>query len=338
MNLISLCGLTLEEIFNIINHEGFTKDHALKICNGIYKKRIQSTDSIPGIPRKLKEALSQKTVSGIFMPLKAEESSDGTVKYLFSAADGRKFETVYIPDEGRHTVCVSSQSGCRMGCPFCVTGRYGFHGNLSAAEIVNQVLAIRESATINRVVFMGMGEPMDNLENVLKACDILCAEWGKAVGVKNITVSSVGVTPAIKKFLQFSECNLAVSLFSPFPQERIRVVPAENKYPVHKIIELMKDFPVRKKRRLTLSYVMMKDVNDSMGHLRELKRLLHGSGVRINLLPYHTGADDAYSSSPYERMQIFMHELASSGIQASVRKSRGADISAACGLLASGLS
>lgn len=338
MNVISICGLTPGEILSILASRGFTKEHALRISNSIYKKGTRSIEDIPGIPRILRDFLKSAASTGLFMPVRAETSSDGTVKYLFSAEDGRKFETVYIPDENRHTVCVSSQSGCRMGCPFCITGRYGYHGNLSVAEILNQVFSIPESLKINRVVFMGMGEPMDNLDNVLKACEILTAEWGRAVGAKNITVSSVGITPAIRKFLELSECNLSVSLFSPFPHERIKVVPTERKYPVNGIIDLMKSYPVTKRRRLTLSYVMMKGVNDSNGHLAELKRLLYGSGIRINLLPYHHGEDDPYSSSTIWRMQEFRHELVTSGIEASIRKSRGADISAACGLLASGLS
>lgn len=338
MDTIKLSGLTAVEIFNLISPWGFSMDHALKISNNIYKKGIKSIDDIAEVPRKLKNALMDKAVIGFFSPVKSEASSDGTVKYLFSAEDGRKFETVYIPEKDRHTVCVSSQSGCRMGCPFCVTGRYGFHGNLSVSEILNQVLCIPESHKINRIVFMGMGEPMDNLGNVIKACQILSAEWGKAIGVRNITVSSVGITPAIIKFLELSDCNLAVSLFSPFPHERIKVVPAENKYPVHEIIEIMREFPVKKRRRLTLSYVMINEVNDSIEHLLELKRLLHGSVIRINLLPYHQVNNDVYCSSSNEKMQMFRHGLVTSGIQASIRKSRGADISAACGLLASGLS
>lgn len=338
MNSISLCGLAVDEIFEIVRPLGFTMDHALKISNGIYKKGIQNIGSIPGIPAKLKEALPEKGSTGILIPVNSENSLDGTVKYLFSASDGRKFETVYIPDNDRRTVCVSSQSGCRMGCQVCATGKYGFHGNLSVSEILSQVLGIPQNDKVNRIVFMGMGEPMDNLESVLKACRILTAEWGKAIGAGNITVSSVGITPGIMQFLDSSDCNLAVSLFSPFSDERRKIIPVEKKYPVHDIIDLMKKAPVKKKRRLTLTYVMMHGLNDSDAHLSELRNLLGGSGIRINLLPYHEIPGDPHQSSPPERMQLFRHELVTSGIQASIRKSRGADISAACGLLASELS
>lgn len=332
-----LCGLNSTEISENIAREEFPGKHALRIANSIYKNGITSIEEIPGIPKSLKSHLNSVASIGIVAPYASERSLDGTIKYLF-ISDDKKFETVYIPEGKRHTVCVSSQSGCRMGCPFCVTGKYGFHGNLDVREIVSQVLGIPEFREITHVVFMGMGEPMDNLENVLKSCEILTSEWGMALGRKNITVSSVGITPGIQKFLQISECNLAVSLFSPFSDERRSIVPAERKYPVHEIIALMRSVPLVKKRRLSLTYVMIKGLNDSDAHLLSLKSLADGSGIRINLLPYHPLPDDPMESSSPERMLHFKHNLVISGISASVRKSRGSDISAACGLLASKLS
>jgi 23S rRNA (adenine2503-C2)-methyltransferase len=224
-----------------------------------------------------------------------------------------------------------------MGCSFCVTSKYGFRGNLTAGEIVNQIISIPEADKITHVVFMGMGEPLDNYDNVLKACSIITSEWGLAISKRNVTVSSVGITPGIEKFLQDSECNLALSLFSPFPHEREKLVPAEKLYPVLKIIKIMKGTPVKKKRRLSLAYVMINGINDSDLHLEELIKLVKGSEIRINLLPYHQIMNDHNISSTGERMQYFKHSLVLSGISASIRKSRGGDISAACGLLASGL-
>jgi 23S rRNA (adenine2503-C2)-methyltransferase len=225
-----------------------------------------------------------------------------------------------------------------MGCLFCVTGRYGFHGNLSAGEIVNQVISIPDKSKITHIVFMGMGEPMDNLENVLKACRILTAEWGLAISHRNITVSTVGITPGIKIFLGSSECNLTLSLHSPFPEERKLIVPAEMRYPVYEIINIMKNYPIKKKRRLSVAYVMINQLNDSDNHLEGLKSLLKGSGIRVNLLPFHMVPGDKNTSSSAERIQFFKHNLVVSGISASVRRSRGIDVSAACGLLAAGLS
>jgi 23S rRNA (adenine2503-C2)-methyltransferase len=333
----TLCGKTPDNIYQMISTYGFNLSHAELIAKNIYRKRITDISQFHGIPRGLKKILPSVISAGIFIPVHSEVSTDNTIKYLFRNNEGKQFETVYIPDKKRNTVCVSTQSGCRMGCPFCVSGKYGFYGNLSAGEIVNQIISIPDAGKITHVVLMGMGEPMDNLENVLKACRIITAEWGMAISSRNITVSTVGITHSIKSFLEQSECNLAVSLFSPFADERIRVIPAEKKYPVHEIINLLKNYPVRKKRRFSIAYVMIEKVNDTNMHLDELKSMLGGSKIRVNLLPYHPGKDDPYNSSSNERMLYFKHNLVISGISASVRRSRGADISAACGLLATGL-
>ena len=212
----SLCGLTSGEIFDFIGSSGFTAVHATTISNSIYKKRISDIAQLAKIPRRLKEVLLNIAISGIYSPLAAEVSVDKSVKYLFRTETGKEFETVYIPDNKRNTVCVSTQSGCRMGCSFCVTARYGFRGNLTAGEIVNQILSIPDTVKVTHVVFMGMGEPMDNLENVLKACSIITAEWGLAISSRNITVSTVGIMPGVEQFLQRSDCNLTLSLYSPF--------------------------------------------------------------------------------------------------------------------------
>jgi 23S rRNA (adenine2503-C2)-methyltransferase len=330
----NLCGLTLNEIFNLVDHPDFKTSHALSIANSIYKKRNTDISQISNIPRKLKEVLEGIIAPGTFPPVSSVISVDKTVKYLFRTEDGKEFETVYIPDNKRNTVCVSTQSGCRMGCPYCATAKYGFHGNLGVGEIINQIISIPEAGSINHVVFMGMGEPMDNLENVFKACEIITAEWGMAMGSASVTVSSVGITPGIELFLRNSDCNLTVSLHSPFPAERKTMIPAEKTYPINQIIKILSRYPIRKKRRLSLAYMMINNLNDSDRHLHGLIKLLRGSGIRVNLLPYHKIPGDLNESSSAERIQYFKHNLIISGISASVRRSRGADISAACGLLA----
>ena len=333
----SLCGLTADEIFDLIRSLNFTSTHAVSISNSIYKKGISNILEMVKIPYRLREEVFNIATTGIYLPLASEVSEDKSVKYMFRTEDGKEFETVYIPDNKRNTVCVSTQSGCRMGCSFCITGRYGFRGNLTAGEIVNQILAIPQAGKVTHIVFMGMGEPMDNLENVLKACSIITAEWGLAISSRNITVSTVGIMPGVEQFLQRSDCNLTLSLYSPFSVERREIIPVENKFPVHNIIEMMKNFPLKKRRRLSLAYIMIKNLNDTDSHLEELKSILKGSKIRVNLLSYHPGNKDKNCSSPAERMQFFKHDLIISGISASIRKSRGADISAACGLLAAGL-
>jgi 23S rRNA (adenine2503-C2)-methyltransferase len=311
-----LCGLTADEIYDLIEPMGYLYLHAVSISNSIYKKSISDIHEFQKIPLKLKEKL---------------------VKYLFRTEDGKEFETIYIPDDKRNTVCVSTQSGCRMGCSFCVTGRYGFRGNLTAGEIVNQIIALPDADKVTHVVFMGMGEPMDNLENVIKACKIITAEWGIAISSRNVTVSTVGIIPAVDQFLKRSDCNLTLSLYSPFPEERREIVPAETQYPVQGIIDTMKNFRIKKGRRLSVAYIMIKDINDTDNHLKGLISILQGSQIRVNLLSYHPDRNDKKCSSSAERMHFFKHNLIVSGISASIRKSRGTDISAACGLLASGL-
>lgn len=337
MNSAPFCGMTVDEIYNFIKKYDFKSAYAVKAATSFYRKRVSDFAEMSDIPKSLKKLLSQNFTAGLFIPATSEISVDKTIKYLFRSDSGKEFETVYLPDNKRQTICISSQAGCRMGCPFCLTGRYGFKGNLTAGEIVNQIYSLPETKKISHVVFMGMGEPMDNLEEVLKACLIITAEWGFAVSPRNVTVSSVGIAPGIEDFLNRSNCNLTLSLHSPFPEERAEVVPVEKIYPVQRIIEFMKGFPLRKKRRLSLSYVMIRDINDTDKHLEELIKLLKGSSIRINLLSYHKIADDPNHPSPEEKMRYFRHNLAISGISASIRKSRGEDISAACGLLASGL-
>lgn len=331
-----LCGLTPDDIIHATDIAGLSMPTAISVTNSLYKKRLRDIIEFPKIPGRLKSILGELFTPGLYDPESSVTSSDGTIKFLFRNNAGLVFETVYMSDGKRNTVCVSSQSGCRMGCPFCATGRLGFMGDLSAGDIVNQVISLPEAGKINHIVFMGMGEPMDNIENVLKVCTILTSQWGLALSPREITVSTVGIIPGIERFLAGSDCNLAFSLFSPFPYERVRAVPAERLHPAEAIIGMMKNYPLKKKRRMSIAYVMMKDINDTERHLQGLKDLLRGSSVRINLIPYHPVSDGEAVSSPSSTMMHFKHELVISGISASVRRSRGADISAACGLLASG--
>lgn len=337
MGKTSICGLSAEEIHGLIKPAGYNYSHALKISNGLYKKRISSFSDISNLPGTLIKYISSEYATGLFKHVASQVSSDKSIKYLFRNSAGLQYETVFIPDGKRKTVCVSTQSGCRMGCPFCVTGGYGFHGDLSAGEIVNQVISLPEAREVTHVVYMGMGEPMDNIDNVLKACEIMTAEWGMALGRANVTVSTIGIKPGLMKFLENSQCNITLSLYSPFPDERRKVIPSEAKYPAGELIQIMKEYPAGKKRRFSVAYVMISGVNDTDRHLRELRRIFHGSKIRINLIPYHPVHGSPGKPPSPERMQYFKHELVTFGIQASVRQSRGVDISAACGLLATGL-
>ncbi|MBW6502616.1 MAG: radical SAM protein, partial [Bacteroidales bacterium] len=308
MEKVSLCGLSADGIYNLIKPGGFSHSHALKIANSIYKKRTTDLSMVPGIPKKLKHELESLAIAGVFKPVSSLKSSDNTIKYLFRNCKGLNYETVYIPDKKRNTVCVSTQSGCRMGCPFCVTGSYGFHGDLAAGEIINQIISLPDSQKVTHIVFMGMGEPLDNPDNVLKACEILTAEWGMAVSPRNVTVSTIGIEPEISRFLEKCECNLTLSLFSPFAEERGEVAAVEKKYPAAKILKIMKEHPLKKGRRLSVAYIMICGLNDTGRHLDALKKLLEGSGIRVNLIPFHPPPGDQHLSSPEERMQFFRHE------------------------------
>jgi 23S rRNA (adenine2503-C2)-methyltransferase len=338
MSKKSICGLTAAEILSSTGSAGFELSDAVTIANSIYKRRTRSLSEIPKISKKLKKELEEKFISGIFDPICSVVSADKTVKFLFRTDSGLEFETVYLPENKRNTVCISTQSGCRMGCPFCVTAGYGFRGNLSAGEMVNQILSLPDAKKVTHIVFMGMGEPMDNLDNVLKACEIITSEWGLSVSPRNVTISTVGIIQGVEKFLSTSECNLTLSLYSPFTEERINMIPAEKLNPAKEIVELMKDYQGKKKRRFSIGYIMIEGVNDTDRHLEGLELLLRGSKIRVNLLPYHTVGSDPNRSSAEERMQFFKYNLVVSGISSSIRKSRGVDISAACGLLAKDLS
>jgi len=330
----TLYGLTPDEIYDLISVAGFSKRHAVEIALNIYRRKISSINDFIKIPKNLKSFLISHCSVGLLECVDSKLSSDGAVRYLFKSAGNKYFETVYIPEHKRNTVCVSVQSGCRMGCPNCVSGAYGFHGNLTAEEIVTQALNIPFASCVTHIVFMGMGEPMDNLDNVMKACEILTAQWGLALSLRNITVSTIGILHGVQRFLKESDCNLTLSLHSPFSAERAKIIPAENKYPFADLLTEMKSVKIKKGRRLSVAYMMIDGINDSEEHLKKLISLLKGSGIRVNILPFHKTANSLLNPSPQERMQYFKHSLTCAGISASIRKSRGGDISAACGLLA----
>jgi 23S rRNA (adenine2503-C2)-methyltransferase len=329
-----LCGTSLDEITRDLNGYSIDSKYALKLAHWIYKKGITEILEIKNISKEIKKSISEKFDSGLFPPAKIQISGDKTEKYLFNTPDGRNFETVYLPEINRKTLCVSTQSGCRMGCKFCLTGRSGFRGNLTAGEIVNQVICQPHSGQITHVVFMGMGEPMDNINEVLKACDILTAEWGISLSKRNVTVSTVGITDPITEFFKKSKCNITFSLFSPFSEERSDVIPVEKKYPFKEIVSILAKERLKRKRRVSIAYIMINGINDTEKHFIALRDLLAGTKIRVNLLPYNITPGSELMPSTAEKMQFFKHNLTISGIPASIRKSRGNDISAGCGLLA----
>lgn len=334
VNVIPLAGLSLTETEDLLTQKKIDRRYGRRILYWIYKKGIRIFGEINDIPKEVLSVLSGCFSTGLSEPVSKFVSSDGTVRYLFTTDKGLLHESVYIPEGRRETVCISVQSGCRMGCRFCATGQSGWRGNLTAGELVNQVVSLPHKVT--HVVLMGMGEPGDNIGEVIKALRVLTAEWGLAIGKRRVTVSTVGVTPAVKRLLEETECNITLSLYSPFPGERLEVIPSEAAWTYTETLDLMKKYMADRDRRFTVAYVMVKGKNDTEKHLEELKKILSGTGVRINLLPYHQTGSDSDCSSDRETMMRFKHLLVTSGIGASVRRSRGEDIEAACGMLAAG--
>ena len=328
-----LFGKTLTELQEICNDLDLPKFTAKQIADWLYKKDISSIDEMSNLSKKARAALNERFDYGISAPVSVQESKDGTKKYLFRTPAGKFIEAAFIPERKRNTLCVSSQVGCKMACTFCMTGRQKFHGNLTAGSIINQLRSIPEWQGITNIVYMGMGEPMDNLDEVLKSLDILTSDWGMAMSPRRINVSTIGVIPAMKRFLDESQAHLAVSMHSPFEEERAQLMPVEKAYPLKDIIGLIKQYDWHGQRRISFEYIIFDGLNHSDRHVKELKRLLGGLKCRINLIRFHQIPDSELKSSRDAEVETFTEKLNAAGIRTTIRASRGQDIDAACGLL-----
>ena len=306
---------------------------AKQIASWIYDKKVSSIDEMTNLSLKHRELMKEHYEVGASAPVEAMRSIDGTVKYLFRTQTGNYVEAVYIPEEERATLCVSSQVGCKMNCLFCMTGKQGYTASLTANQILNQIYSIPERDTLTNVVFMGMGEPFDNLDEVLKALTILTADYGYKWSPKRITVSSVGLKKGLRRFIEESDCHLAISLHSPIPEQRASLMPAERAYSITDIVDLLHNYDFSKHRRLSFEYIMFKGVNDSMLHAKELVRLLRGLDCRINLIRFHAIPNVDLEGSSMNVMVDFRDYLTKNGIFTTIRASRGEDIFAACGML-----
>lgn len=329
-----LLGMTLEELKALAKSLGMPAFTGGQIAKWIYGRHVRSIDEMTDISKDNRARLSAACTVGCAAPIDAQHSKDGTVKYLFPTRSGRFVETVYIPEEHeRATLCVSSQVGCKMNCLFCQTGKQGFEGNLTAADILNQVYSLPERDKLTNIVFMGQGEPMDNLDNVLRSTTLLTAPYAWAWSPKRITVSSVGLKDKLKRFIEESDCHVAISLHSPLHGQRAELMPAERGMAIADVVELLKHYDFSHQRRLSFEYIVFGGVNDSPEHAREIVKLLHGLDCRINLIRFHQipgvplhGADD-------RKMEALRDYLTTHGIFTTIRASRGEDIYAACGLL-----
>ena len=327
-----LLGKTPEEIQEIVNGLGLPKFTGKQLVDWIYNKRCATFEDMSNLSKKTRELLAAQYEVGLTAPLKEQVSSDGTKKYLFAAGE-RTVESAYIPDHDRATLCVSTQVGCQMDCLFCATGKQGFEKNLTAGEIINQVLSLPEFDTLTNIVFMGMGEPLNNYDNLMRSLDILTQEWALGWSPTRITVSTCGLIPNMKRFLEESKCNLAISMHSPFHDERLKLMPVEKSYPIKEVIHAVKQHDWHGQRRLSFEYIVFKDLNASKEHIKELARLLGSMRCRVNLIRYHAVPDIPLKSPDMATMTWFRDALNDKGIIATIRASRGQDIDAACGLL-----
>ncbi|MDD7317635.1 MAG: 23S rRNA (adenine(2503)-C(2))-methyltransferase RlmN [Prevotella sp.] len=329
-----LLGMTPDEMTAAVTALGMPAFTGRQIANWVYEKGVGSIDEMTNISKKNRELLAGSFAVGRTEPITVQTSADGTRKYLFSAGNaGATIETVYIPDGERATLCVSCQVGCKMNCLFCQTGKQGFEGQLSAADILNQIYSLPERDTLTNIVFMGQGEPMDNLDNVLRTTEILTAEYGWAWSPKRITVSSVGVKNKLKRFLDESRCHVAISLHSPFHDQREQLMPAEKAMPIEDIVALLRQYDFSHQRRLSFEYIVFGGINDSADHAREIVRLLNGLECRINLIRFHQIPDVPLQGADDRKMEQLRDYLTSHGVFTTIRASRGQDIFAACGLL-----
>ena len=314
--------------------EGFPRFTAKQLCDWLYKKRVDSIDAMTNLSLAQRARLNEIAFIGRETPVRCQVSKDGTKKYLFPVLDNRFIEAVYIPEEDRATLCVSCQVGCKMGCRFCVTGQQGFHGNLCAGDNLNQLFSIPEFEQLSNVVFMGMGEPMDNIDAVLAACTVLTSDWGLGWSPKRITVSSVGIIPGLKRFLDESQCHLAISLHNPIPQERLQMMPVQKAFPLNEVLALLRKYDWSGQRRLSFEYTMFRGENDDLAHAQKLADALKGLICRVNLIRFHESPEAPFRTSMPNTINVFQSSLNSHGVICTLRASRGQDIDAACGLLA----
>lgn len=328
-----LMGMTLDELKAEVKMLGMPAFTASQILKWLYTKHVSDIENMTDISKANRELLASRFVVGGMPPLDCQRSVDGTVKYLFPTASGKFVETVYIPDNDRATLCVSCQVGCKMNCLFCQTGKQGFEGSLTAGDIINQIYSLPEREHLTNVVFMGQGEPMDNLDNVLTATKILTAGYGYAWSPKRITVSSVGVKNKLKRFLDESDCHVAISMHSPLPEQRRKLMPAERQMSIVQVVELLKQYDFTHQRRCTFEYIMFGGLNDSLTYAKEIIRLTQGLECRVNLIRFHDVPGVDLHTSDVKRMENFRDYLTNHGVTATIRASRGQDIFAACGLL-----
>jgi 23S rRNA (adenine2503-C2)-methyltransferase len=329
-----LLGMTLDELKDAVKTLGMPAFTGGQIAKWLYEKHVKSIDEMTNLSKANREKLAEHYEIGCAGAIDEQRSKDGTVKYLFPTRSGKFVESVFIPEENNHaTLCVSSQVGCKMNCLFCQTGKQGFEGSLPASDILNQIYSLPEVDQLTNIVYMGQGEPMDNLDNVLRSTEILTAKYGWAWSPKRITVSSVGVKNKLKRFLDESQCQVAISMHSPLPEQRAQLMPAQKGMSIEKVVELLRNYDFSHQRRLTFEYIVFGGVNDSIDHAKAIIRLTRGLECHVNLIRFHQIPNVPLHGADEKTMETFRDYLTSHGVFTTIRASRGQDIFAACGLL-----
>ena len=333
INLLGLTRSGMEAYFAELGAKAF---HGRNVLKWIHKHGVTDFDAMTDVPQKLRDQLRVHAEIRVPKIVLSQPADDGTIKWVLELADGQHIETVYIPEENRSTICVSSQVGCALDCSFCSTAQQGFNRNLSAAEIIGQVwLATRElGRPPTNVVLMGMGEPLANFDNVVPAMELMQEDLAYMISKVRVTISTSGIVPALRRLAEVSDVSLAVSLHAPDNALRDELVPINRKYPLEQLIPACKEYVARDRRRkITWEYVMLDGVNDSIKHAKALIRLLEGVPSKVNLIPFNPFPGTAYKTSPPDRVEVFRQRLKRAGIMAMTRKTRGDDIDAACGQL-----
>lgn len=329
-----LLGMTLDELKDAVKTLGMPAFTGGQIAKWLYEKHVKSIDEMTNLSKANREKLAEHYEIGCAEAIDEQRSKDGTVKYLFPTRSGKFVESVFIPEENNHaTLCVSSQVGCKMNCLFCQTGKQGFEGSLPASDILNQIYSLPEVDQLTNIVYMGQGEPMDNLDNVLRSTEILTAKYGWAWSPKRITVSSVGVKNKLKRFLEESQCQVAISMHSAIPEQRAQLMPAQKGMSIEKVVELLRNYDFSHQRRLTFEYIVFGGVNDSIDHAKAIIRLTRGLECHVNLIRFHQIPNVPLHGADEKTMETFRDYLTSHGVFTTIRASRGQDIFAACGLL-----
>ena len=333
MNREFLYGKNLSELQELCTELELPRFVAKQIADWLYRKGVRSIEEMTNLSKGVRATLASRFELGLRAPERVDESADGTKKYLYRTAEDEFVESAYIPDGERATLCVSSQAGCRMGCKFCATARLGLRHSLSVCDILNQIASLPEREGPTNVVFMGMGEPLDNIDAVLRALEIMTSEWGFGWSPTRITLSTAGVGRELRRFLDSTQVHLAISLHNPFHEERAEIMPIERAYPIESLMEILRNYDFTHQRRVSFEYIVMSGLNDSPRHIKGLCRLLNGVKCRINLIRFHKIPDSPYFSPDSDKMIAFRDALTSRGIITTIRASRGEDIKAACGLL-----